>query len=332
MSKLFAILLLFFNTITVSAQPEFSIAIKDYFWQKLEKTSVDLVILLKIKNTGTEAGADDEVNHLSLSCSQKEYLYGRDITFISIQNAITQFIEPGAYKLGYIIFNLPRDADNIKLKLPADSVDICMSYVNWAYYNNDEKLFLNEARMNSEKGNYSDALVNYLKALSVNQYLEIKSEIDTTLNLFKESEEALTYYDLFENVYKDLKKGSESLEIPDKTPKLSKLEGNVGFCESYTDNGPVGLSNSFRLGSNGCNITVLLKMNRASKSNKILLKIRKFYLVTYVTLTKSKYDVNPEADYLYFPNIHFSSEGTYKIIFYDRFGKKISSGVVSIIK
>ncbi|RPI15473.1 MAG: DUF4352 domain-containing protein [Ignavibacteriae bacterium] len=330
--KLFLFLLIIIQC-NIFSQPEFGISVKDYFWQNASRNNVNLVILLSIKNKGTEAGADDELNVLYLTCSQKSYQYGKDITFVKFNNSINQVIQPGEEKLGYMIFNVPKDADGLKLKFPENiggaEKDICMSYVNWGYYNRDASIFVDEAHKFIDSREYASALTSYLKAYSVNPYLKLSSEIDSTFDLFTQSEESETYLELFSDILARQKDVSDNLNPTDSKPV--KLKGELYFVKEYKNGQEVERSDAFYIRSGGGHLTVMIKFNRRVDIDKITLKIVKIGLLFDIPVSETVYEINPDMDSFYIPDIGFSTAGTYKVTAYHSNGRKIASNTVKLV-
>lgn len=336
MKKLFILFVLMLFSVSLNAQPEFKIAVKDYMWQHVKRSKVDLVILITVKNIGTEAGADDDINHLTLTCSQSAYKYGKDINFVKLNNAIIESIEPGEERLGYLIYSVPRDADNLKLKFPENlggaEKEITMSYVNWAYYNKDESGFILAAHTSYDNGDYADAFVNYLKAYSVNKFLKLNAEVDSTFNMFSQTNEAKTYHELFSNFLEEQKEESEKITESEKVPELKKLKGKLYFCREYRSGKEVDVSDIFYVSASGGHLTVMLKLNRAIMINTVTMKIVKVGLIFDINKGEKIFNVDPDVDYFYFSDIGFDSPGIYKISIYHEDGRKIASNTVTLLQ
>jgi len=336
MKKSLLLILLLFVTAPSFSQPEFKIAVKDYLWKNIQSRRVELVILLSVKNTGTESGADDDLNHLTLTCSQSNYRYGKDINFVKFNNSIIQPIEPGEEKLGYIVYSVPRDADNLKLKFPENlggaEKEITMSYVNWAYYNKDESAFILAAHTSFDNGNYADAFVNYLKAYSVNRYLKLDAEVDSTFNMFSQTQEAATYYELFSNFLAEQKQESEEIKESEKVPELEKLKGEVYFCKEYSYGKEVEVNDTYYTGKSGGSLTVMLRLNRKAMISKIYLKIVYEGLLFDINKGKWEYNIDPNSDYFHFDKVYFDGPGTYKVTIYHEDGRKIGSNKLRLIE
>lgn len=318
---------------TIYSQSDFSISVRDYLWQNPTRNNVDLVVLLSISNIGSEAEADEDINHIYLTCSQSSYKFGKDITFVKFNNSINEVIKPGEEKLGYIIFNVPRDADNLKLKFPENlggaEKEICMSYVDWGYYNKDDQVYISNAHDCLNNGNYTCSLINYLKAYSINPYLHLSNEIDSTFNMFAQSEESSTYRELFSNNLTQQKTTENELNKPDKIPV--KLKGKLHFCTQYKDGQEIGRAEQFGISTNGGYLTIGFNMNREIGIDKIILKVVKIGLIFDKTISENEYNVKPEWKDFYISNIFFSTTGTYSVSAYHTNGRRLAKNKVKIV-
>ena len=158
MKKRIAILFILICSITISqkntfSQAEFLLDVKDFIWRNPDANKVDLIIIVSLKNTGSVSGVDEDLNHLFLISSNPAYEFGKDITFTKFNSAINEVIEPGEEKAGYIIYRVPRDANDLKLKFPdflgGGEKLVCFSYLN--YNSKDAEGFLEGIDTNIER-------------------------------------------------------------------------------------------------------------------------------------------------------------------------------------
>ena len=102
-------------------------------------------------------------------------------------------------------------------------------------------------------------------------------------------------------------------------------------CESYGDNGELGISDRFTTGY----LTVMVKCDYELGLSSVNIQFDKYnpYTQKFEFNKKFPYNVKPTMKYIFFASkdLAFDSPGIYRIFLLDDLGKTVTSGLVEII-
>lgn len=170
-------LLLFLTYISILivqsfSQPEFKIGVENHEWISYDQNSIYLKIYLKVTNSGLESGTCDEINRLSLLCSQ-EY-YNNVLNMIDLNKNLLSLIKPNDFRTGFIVFSVPKFADSIFLVINDISQIVSKKFITESYYksvNNIPKekidILINEGNSLYERKKYYAAVYYYSEAIKL---------------------------------------------------------------------------------------------------------------------------------------------------------------------
>jgi hypothetical protein len=103
------------------------------------------------------------------------------------------------------------------------------------------------------------------------------------------------------------------------------------ICESYGDNGEVGISDRFTTGY----LTIMIKCDYALGLSAVTVQFDKYDCSTgtFKYNKKFNYTVKPDMKYIFFEgkDLSFSVPGIYRVFLLDEYGKTVTSGLVEII-
>jgi hypothetical protein len=103
------------------------------------------------------------------------------------------------------------------------------------------------------------------------------------------------------------------------------------LCESYGDNGEVGISDRFTTGY----LTVMIKCDYALGLSSVSVQFDKYdcNIGAFKYYNKFTYNVKPDMKYIFFEgkDLNFKTPGIYRVFLLDEFGKTVTSGLVEII-
>lgn len=103
------------------------------------------------------------------------------------------------------------------------------------------------------------------------------------------------------------------------------------LCESYGDDGEVGISDRFTTGY----LTVMVKCNYALGLSSVTIQFDKYDCTTgsFKYYSKFSYNVKPDMKYIFFEgkDLNFKSPGIYRVFLLDEYSKTVTSGLVEII-
>lgn len=116
------------------------------------------------------------------------------------------------------------------------------------------------------------------------------------------------------------------------TSKTYAQNGPVLYlCESYTDEGEVGISDRFTTGY----LTVMVKCSYALNLSKVSVQFDKYDCEsgTFKYYNKFNYNVKPDMKYIFFEgkDLNFKTPGIYRVFLLDEYDKTVTSGLVEII-
>ncbi len=116
------------------------------------------------------------------------------------------------------------------------------------------------------------------------------------------------------------------------TSKTYAQNGPVLYlCESYGDNGEVGISDRFTTGY----LTVMIKCDYALGLSSVSIQFDKYDCSTgnFKYYNKFNYNVKPDMKYIFFEgkDLNFKTPGIYRVFLLDEYGKTVTSGLVEII-
>ena len=118
--------------------------------------------------------------------------------------------------------------------------------------------------------------------------------------------------------------------------KLSNLTGGdkLYFCEKYTNDGEVGISDRFTTGY----LTVMVKCDYALKLDDVSIQYDKYDDRTgkFEFYKKFSFDVDRDMSYIFFEqndesDLIFDDEGFYRVFLLDEDDKTIASALIEII-
>lgn len=171
--KQIAILICFlFSNENCYSQAEFKIAVEKHEWLTYDESSVYLKIYLKVTNIGNQSGICDEINKLSLFCSQ-EY-HNSNLNLIDLNKNLLSLIKPNDLRSGFIMFSVPKFADSIFLVINDISQIASRKFITESYYksvNNKPKekidILINEGNSLYERKKYYAAIYYYSEAIKL---------------------------------------------------------------------------------------------------------------------------------------------------------------------
>jgi len=103
------------------------------------------------------------------------------------------------------------------------------------------------------------------------------------------------------------------------------------LCESYGDNGEVGISDRFTTGY----LTVMVKCSYELGLSAVSIQFDKYdcNTGTFKYYSKFSYNVKPDMKYIFFEgkDLNFKTPGIYRVFLLDESGKTVTSGLVEII-
>jgi hypothetical protein len=103
------------------------------------------------------------------------------------------------------------------------------------------------------------------------------------------------------------------------------------LCESYSDDGEVGISDRFTTGY----LTVMVKCKYPLGLTDVSIQFDKFDCSTgtFKYYSKFNYTVKPDLSYVFFEgkDLNFKTPGIYRVFLLDENGKTVTSGLVEII-
>lgn len=116
------------------------------------------------------------------------------------------------------------------------------------------------------------------------------------------------------------------------TSKTYAQNGPVLYlCESYGDNGEVGISDRFTTGY----LTVMVKCDYALGLSSVSIQFDKYDCSTgnFKYYNKFNYNVKTDMKYIFFEgkDLNFKTPGIYRVFLLDEYGKTVTSGLVEII-
>lgn len=116
------------------------------------------------------------------------------------------------------------------------------------------------------------------------------------------------------------------------TSKSYAQNGPVLYlCESYTDEGEVGISDRFTTGY----LTVMIKCGYALGLTNVSIQFDKYDCTSgsFKYYNKFSYTVKPDMKYIFFEgkDLNFKTPGIYRVFLLDEYGKTVTSGLVEII-
>lgn len=107
-----------FSSICYS-QPEFKISVDGFSWINSSVSGkINLQINLTIKNVGDKEGYCEDLYGIGLYSS--DYQYNDKIKYINSGSYILENVKPGDYISSFLIFEVPKNADNLELKFHED--------------------------------------------------------------------------------------------------------------------------------------------------------------------------------------------------------------------
>ena len=155
-----------------SSQPEFKIGVEKHEWIIYDQNSIYLKIYLKVTNIGSQSGTCDEINRLSLLCSQ-EY-YNNVLNIIDLNKNLLSLVKPNDFRTGFIVFSVPKFADSIFLVINDISQVVSKKFITESYYKSvhnipKEKIdiLINEGNSLYERKKYYAAVYYYSEAIKL---------------------------------------------------------------------------------------------------------------------------------------------------------------------
>lgn len=154
------------------SQPEFKIGVENHEWSSYDQNSIYLKIYLKVTNIGSQSGTCDEINRLSLLCTQ-EY-YNNVLNMIDLNKNLLSLIKPNDFRTGFIVFSVPKFADSIFLVINDISQIVSKKFITESYYKSvhnipKEKIdiLINEGNSLYERKKYYAAIYYYSEAIKL---------------------------------------------------------------------------------------------------------------------------------------------------------------------
>ncbi len=105
------------------------------------------------------------------------------------------------------------------------------------------------------------------------------------------------------------------------------------FCEEYTSNGEVGVSEVFNISRKGGYLTVMIDLRPADATigtGKVDLRITRYEGDKEKIVETLPFDVQPDWDYIHFDKVTFYKSGDYKVTLLKTDGTPVVSGEVTI--
>jgi len=106
------------------------------------------------------------------------------------------------------------------------------------------------------------------------------------------------------------------------------------FCEDYTSDGEVGISDRFTTGY----LTVMVKSDYAMGLSNVTIQFDRYNATskTFEYYKKYDYKIEPSMKYVYFKknstsDLAFDNPGIYRVFLLDQYGKTVTSSLIEII-
>ena len=114
MKIILLVLFLFITVLHAFPQADFRITVQENSWGPVTNSYMDFKVWIKIENIGDERDWCKALQGLQLTCDP--YLY-HDIELTEYSEIFKSYIDPGESIIGYLLFKVPLDADNISLEI-----------------------------------------------------------------------------------------------------------------------------------------------------------------------------------------------------------------------